>query len=95
MAPVGYAVTFVIFSRMAGFAFAEMEKETQQDRARLVAGVSLLAGVGVMFVPAAAFTNLPAAAASILNNGLILGTMTAICVEQFLRAAGKRKKTDA
>lgn len=94
-APVGYAVTFVIFSRMAGFAFAEMEKETEQDRARLVAGVSLLAGVGVMFVPAAAFTNLPAAAASILNNGLILGTMTAICVEQFLRAADKRKKTGA
>ncbi|MFL0364015.1 purine/pyrimidine permease [Pseudobacillus sp. 179-B 2D1 NHS] len=90
-APVGYAVTFVIFSRMAGFAFAEMDKEKNKERARLVSGVSLLAGVGVMFVPAAAFTNFPAAAASILNNGLIFGTIIAICVEQFLLVTARKK----
>ncbi|MFK2825167.1 purine/pyrimidine permease [Bacillus sp. B190/17] len=89
--PVGYAVTFVIFSRMAGFAFAEMEKEKSQGRARIVAGIALLAGVGVMFVPAAAFIDFPAAAASILNNGLIFGTMIAICVEQFLRVRTQKK----
>ncbi|OCA91974.1 purine/pyrimidine permease [Pseudobacillus wudalianchiensis] len=90
-APVGYAVTFVIFARMAGFAFAEMDKEKNKERVRLVAGISLLAGVGAMFVPAAAFTNFPAAAASILNNGLILGTIISICVEQFLLAMTKQK----
>lgn len=91
-APVGYAVTFVIFSRMAGFAFAEMDKEKNQERARLVAGVSLLTGVGAMFVPAVAFVNFPAAAASVLNNGLVLGTITAIGVEQFLLAAARKQE---
>ncbi|WP_332849170.1 purine/pyrimidine permease [Bacillus sp. FJAT-42315] len=83
-APVGYAVTFVIFSKMAGFAFAELDKETNKDRSRMISGIALLTGVGAMFVPAAAFTEFPVAVTSVLNNGLIFGTLVAIIVEQWL-----------
>ncbi|WP_338754225.1 purine/pyrimidine permease [Bacillus sp. FJAT-52991] len=83
-APVGYAVTFVIFSKMAGFAFAELDKEKNKEQSRMISGIALLTGVGAMFVPAAAFTEFPVAVTSILNNGLIFGTLTAIAIEQWL-----------
>ncbi|OIU71909.1 purine/pyrimidine permease [Rossellomorea aquimaris] len=85
-APVGYAVTTVIFIKMVGLALGEYQKETDLERTHFVAGISLIVGVGAMFVPAEAFTNVPVAAASLLNNGLILGTITGIIVEQTVKA---------
>jgi xanthine/uracil permease len=85
-APVGYAVTTVIFIKMVGLALGEYRKETELERTHFVAGISLIVGVGAMFVPADAFTNVPVAAASLLNNGLILGTITGIIVEQTVKA---------
>ncbi|WP_433742277.1 purine/pyrimidine permease [Falsibacillus pallidus] len=84
-APAGYAVTFVIFSRMVGMAFSEFEKETDKPLAKLTAGVSLMIGVGAMFIPPEATKGLPIIFASLLNNGLILGTLAAILTEQFIR----------
>ncbi|MCA1053844.1 purine/pyrimidine permease [Rossellomorea aquimaris] len=83
-APVGYAVTTVIFIKMVGLALGEYQKEQHLERTHFVAGISLIIGVGAMFVPASAFKDLPVVVASILNNGLILGTMTGIVVEQIL-----------
>jgi len=91
-AAVGYAVTFVIFTQMAGLAFAELDKVKEKEQSRLVSGVALLAGVGAMFVPVDSFRELPAAVTSIVSNGLILGTLTAIAVEQFLIRKGKRNQ---
>ncbi len=83
-APVGYAVTFVIFINMVGMALGEYRKEQNKERSHFVAGISFIAGVGAMFVPASAFTGVPVVVASILNNGLILGTIVAIVAEQYL-----------
>jgi xanthine/uracil permease len=81
-APVGYSVTFVIFANMLGIAFSEFDREPDKNRTRLVIGVSLLAGVGAMFVPGEAFKEVPPALVSILNNGLILGTIMAVMIDQ-------------
>ncbi|MDQ0214042.1 xanthine/uracil permease [Oikeobacillus pervagus] len=83
-APVGYAVTFVIFSKMVGLAFSELDKEEDIKRSRTVAGVAFLSGVGAMFLPSSAFQDLPVIVTSVLNNGLIFGTIVAIIVEQWL-----------
>ncbi|TYS17543.1 purine permease [Rossellomorea vietnamensis] len=83
-APVGYAVTYVIFINMVGLALGEYKKEENSERSNFAAGVALIAGVGLMFVPPSAFEGVPAVAASILNNGLIIGTIAAIAVEQVL-----------
>jgi xanthine/uracil permease len=83
-APVGYAVTYVIFINMVGLALGEYRKEKNNERSNFTAGIALIAGVGLMFVPSAAFVGVPAVAASILNNGLIIGTIVAIIVEQVL-----------
>ncbi|RSD26048.1 purine/pyrimidine permease [Mesobacillus subterraneus] len=92
-APVGYSVTFVIFANMMGIAFSEFDREQDRGRTRMVIGISLLAGVGVMFVPGAAFSNVSPALVSILNNGLILGTLIAVITDQYTLAK-KRKMAE-
>lgn len=89
-APVGYSVTFVIFVNMAGIAFSEFDRENDKKRIRVVIGTSLLAGVGAMFIPGEAFRNIPPVLVSILNNGLILGTLIAVAVDQFTLHQEKR-----
>ncbi|WP_079509077.1 purine/pyrimidine permease [Mesobacillus jeotgali] len=93
-APVGYSVTFVIFANMIGIAFSEIDRDEDQSRIRLVIGTSLLAGVGAMFVPADAFRNVPPVLVSILNNGLILGTLLAVIADQFTLAKKRKKQID-
>ncbi|CAM4056779.1 purine/pyrimidine permease [Bacillus wiedmannii] len=78
---VGYAAIYPVFASMIGLAFREYE--TVQDKERLfkVAGLSIFTGVGVMFVPAGAFSTLPPFLASFLSNGLVLGSVMAILLE--------------
>ncbi|WP_409254042.1 purine/pyrimidine permease [Bacillus sp. SCS-153A] len=90
-APVGYAVTYVIFINMVGLALGEYKKEENAERSNFAAGIALIAGVGLMFVPPVAFAGVPAVAASILNNGLIIGTIAAIIVEQVLMRKDKNE----
>ncbi|MEI5909241.1 purine/pyrimidine permease [Bacillus spongiae] len=90
---VGYTVTFAIFTKMLAMAFSEWKKESDLDKAYTIAGPALLAGIGVMFVPSTAFTQLPTVVVSVLNNGLILGTLIAIVVEQLYMINQKRKNS--
>ncbi|CAM3789316.1 purine/pyrimidine permease [Mesobacillus thioparans] len=92
-APVGYSVTFVIFANMIGIAFTEFDREDDKHRIRVVIGTSLFAGVGAMFVPAAAFSSVPPVLVSILNNGLILGTLIAVVTDQFTSARKRKMET--
>ncbi|MBC1603623.1 purine/pyrimidine permease [Listeria rocourtiae] len=83
-APVGYAVTFVIFSNMVVMALKELKKITVgEENAYLVIGISMMVGVGVMFLSPSATKGLPAAVIAVLNNGLIVGSVFAMFLEQF------------
>ncbi|PPA71940.1 purine/pyrimidine permease [Jeotgalibacillus proteolyticus] len=82
-AAVAFSVTFVIFTNMIRLAFMEWNKEKNIDRGLTVIGISLLVGVGLMFVPSSAYAGLPVWISSILSNGLISGTITAVIVEQW------------
>jgi len=83
-APVAYAVTFVIFTKMVEMAFKELSKESDQNQAYRVSAFGLMIGVGLMFVPTESLSELPIIVATILSNGLITGTIIAIAIEQFL-----------
>ena len=88
---VGYAAIYPVFASMIGLAFREYE--TVQDKERLfkVAGLSIFTGVGVMFVPAGAYSTLPPFLASFLSNGLVLGSVMAILLEiLFSRSTAKQ-----
>ncbi|WP_025786289.1 purine/pyrimidine permease [Sporosarcina sp. D27] len=81
-APVAYAVTFAIFTKMVSMAFSELDEDPEKERARKAVAIGLMTGVGIMFVPSASFAQLPAVLASVLSNGLITGTIVAIVIEQ-------------
>ncbi|MFJ7934384.1 purine/pyrimidine permease [Sporosarcina sp. NPDC096371] len=83
-APIGYAVTFVIFVKMVGLAFKELKKVMHEERTFIVSGISLLVGVGLMFVPPSATMHLSPVMIAIFNNGLICGSVLAILLEQSL-----------
>jgi len=89
--PVGYSVTFVVFASMIGMAFSDFDKEADSARVRSVIGVSLLCGVGVMFVPSEAFKGIPPIVTSLLSNGLIFGTIVAIMTDQWLQFLSKKR----
>jgi xanthine/uracil permease len=74
-----------VFANMAGIAFGELDKEKDTGRIRLVAGISLLAGVGAMFVPPEAFEGVSPLITSFLNNGLIFGSVIAITADQITK----------
>lgn len=80
--PIGYAVTFVIFVKMVGISLRELRKVIHEERTFIVSGVSLLVGVGLMFIPSSATIHLSPIVIAILNNGLICGSLLAIILEQ-------------
>jgi xanthine/uracil permease len=83
-APVAYAVIFAIFTKMVEMAFNELTEAEDQQRAYKVSAFGLMIGVGLMFVPPESMVNLPGIIAATLSNGLIVGTMAAIAIEQLL-----------
>ncbi|BAQ08874.1 purine permeases [Bacillus sp. OxB-1] len=91
-APVAYAVTFAIFTKMVSIAFEELDADPEKKRARKAVAFGLMVGVGMMFVPAASFSDLPAVLAATLSNGLIVGTIVAILIEQALIRKSKGKE---
>ncbi len=88
-APIGYAVTFVIFVKMVGLSLKELQSVIHLERTLIVSGVSLLVGVGLMFMPASATIHLSPIVVAILNNGLICGSLLAIILEQGLIWKGR------
>jgi xanthine/uracil permease len=90
-APVAYAVIFAIFTKMVEMAFNELTEAEDQQQAYKVSAFGLMIGVGLMFVPPESMVNLPSVLAATLSNGLIVGTMAAIAIEQILRWRSARK----
>ena len=80
---IGYSVTFVIFSKMISMALFELKKVISNvEFSYLIIGICLLAGVGVLFLPVDATKDLPKLVSSFLGNGLIVGTVLGIILEQ-------------
>ncbi|PAY15100.1 purine/pyrimidine permease [Bacillus sp. 7705b] len=92
--PVGFAVNFVVFSAMVGLAFTEFDsyEKSELKRVRAVIGISLLTGVGIMFVPESALKDMHPVFISLLSNGLVLGTLAAIAMDQL--QLWRRRKSD-
>lgn len=83
-APVAYAVTFAIFTGMVRMAFHELSSTNDLERSLKVAAIGLMSGVGFMFLPPDSVSDLPAAIAATLSNGLVTGTVIALVYEQLL-----------
>ncbi|MCC3357695.1 purine/pyrimidine permease [Bacillus sp. REN16] len=94
-APIGYATVFIIFANLMLPALAGFENLVNKSQSRMIIVFSLFVGVGSMFVPSSAFQDVPPILTSVLNNGLVLGTVVAILIEQTVTKLGAKKRESA
>ena len=93
---VGYAAIFPVFASTISLAFREFESLEDKTNLFQVAGISLFAGVGSMFVPTEAFSSMAPVLTSIMSNGLVLGAIIAVVAERVLmNQARPQKKPEA
>ncbi|MBE6032181.1 MAG: xanthine permease [Clostridiales bacterium] len=81
---VGYAALLIVFALIFGQGIKEFRKLNFTNRESYIIGISLLVGIGIMFLPASAFTALPGVIGYILSNGLIVGTILVLLLEHVL-----------
>lgn len=89
--PVAYAAMFISYTQLLGFGLKDYATIKMDERAITIGGSSLLIGIGVMFVPAAAWQKLPALVSFLLGNGLLLGVIVCLLLEHVVF----RKPTDS
>ncbi|MEY8367902.1 purine/pyrimidine permease [Anaerovoracaceae bacterium 42-11] len=78
---VGNGALIIIFALCIGQALREFNKVQFESRENLIVGLSIIIGCGIMFLPAGTFSAMPAAAACLLSNGLIVGMAAAFLLE--------------
>ena len=54
-------------------------------KSEYVVGISMMIGVGIMFLPTETFDYLPSAISSIASNGMIVGVIVAFVLERLLK----------
>lgn len=91
---VGYAAIFPIFASIIGLAFRQFENVENKQMLFQVISVSLFAGIGTMFIPPEAFSEMPPILVSILSNGLVFGALIAVTVETILTRMNRRKENE-
>ncbi|WP_409345602.1 purine/pyrimidine permease [Paenibacillus sp. MBLB4367] len=83
--PVACAVILASFVQMVGISMQSIVKEALDQRRLSILGITLLISFGLMFLPAEAFQGLPSILQYVLGNGLLVGTLTVIALEQLWR----------
>ncbi|WP_165867387.1 purine/pyrimidine permease [Paenibacillus pinisoli] len=80
--PVAFAVIFTSFAHLLSAGLKELGSVLHDEKKLTITAISLFAGVGSMFIPAASLAGLPDVLKPILNNGLVVGVLVSIVLEQ-------------
>lgn len=86
---VGYSVLFVTFSQIAIVGINNFARSGLDSRSGLIIGVSLMLGVGIMTIPHHYLDILPIWARYLFGNGLIIGTLLSLILDNFIIPARK------
>ena len=81
---VGCAALIMIFALIFGQGVKELQKIHITNRESFILGISLIIGIGAMFLPKTAFQDFPSVLAYILPNGLVDGIFIALMLENLL-----------
>ncbi|MCY9662229.1 purine/pyrimidine permease [Paenibacillus chondroitinus] len=84
--PIATAALLASFVQMIGIAFQSILRETLDQRRLTILGITLLISIGLMFLPPTAFQGLPSILQYVFSNGLLVGTMIVILLEQLWKA---------
>lgn len=88
--PVGYAVVFLPIASLAGLGLREYQSISLGERELFIISASLMIGIGSLFVPASSLASLPDFLKTVANNGLILGMITCMLLEQLYRIPSRK-----
>jgi xanthine/uracil permease len=81
---VAYASLFIPFSQMIGYGIRDLMGQEPSPRNLLVIGLSLMVGIGMMFMPPAAFESVAPWLRNIVANGLLVGLILCLLFEHVL-----------
>lgn len=87
--PVAYASVMASFVNLVGVGLQSIAKDTLDQRRTSILGITLLIGSGSMILPSAVFETMPSVFRYVFGNGLILGTIIAILLEQIWKEKQK------
>ncbi len=78
------AILMIAMARVAVIGITDITREGPEKLPAFAVGLGFLTGAGIIFMPAEFWNTLPSWAASIFSNGVIVGTLITILLEQFL-----------
>jgi xanthine/uracil permease len=81
---VAYASLFIPFSQMLGFGIRDLMGQEPSSRNLLVIGLSLMVGIGMMFMPPTAFESVAPWLRNIVANGLLIGLILCLMLEHLI-----------
>jgi xanthine/uracil permease len=81
---VAYASLFIPFSQMLGFGIRDLMGQEPSQRNLMVIGLSLMVGIGLMFMPPESFQSAAPWLRNILANGLIVGLILCLLLEHVI-----------
>lgn len=81
---VAYASLFIPFSQLLGFGIRDLMGVEPTSRNLLVIGLSLMVGVGMMFMPTAAFERVVPWLRNIIANGLLVGLILCLFLDRIV-----------
>ncbi|PHD36389.1 purine/pyrimidine permease [Bacillus toyonensis] len=82
---VASAVLMASFVQLIGIGFNNIKQVPMSERNIMILGVAVLFGSGFMFLPSGALQSLPSVMQYIFGNGLFVGTVVSILLEQIWR----------
>ncbi|MFV9510092.1 purine/pyrimidine permease [Tepidibacillus sp. LV47] len=82
--PVGYAVLFTAFGQLLGFGLKDYEQIPFNQRNLTIIGLTMIIGIGVMFIPKETLAHLHPVFSYLLGNGLILGVIVNMILEHLI-----------
>lgn len=81
-APVANAALLATFVQLMGLGLSNIASQELDYRRLTILGVSFLLGIGLMFLPSEVFQGMPGLVRNLLSNGLLVGTVLVIVLEQ-------------
>ncbi|MGP4073078.1 purine/pyrimidine permease [Piscibacillus sp. B03] len=80
--PIANAALLATFVQLMGLGLRNLFADGLDQRRLTIITISLLLGSGLMFIPSEAFGQLPGTVRQVISNGMLVGTVLAVFLEQ-------------
>ncbi|MRG87928.1 uracil permease [Salinibacillus xinjiangensis] len=80
--PVANAALLATFVQLMGIGLGNITSQTLDQRKMTILGITFLLGIGLMFMPSETFQGMPSIIQNVVGNGLLMGTILIILLEQ-------------